>query len=86
MLIFKMVKIVLYDVDMWVGSASPKYDGEIKGNFQKSVFFFRHGFWGPNSDEQCLCSYLPKKPGSGYYFKIGKSLRELGIIQNIALY
>lgn len=56
-----MIKIVVYDVGMWVGSESLKYDGEIKGNFQKSVFFFRHGFWGPNSDEQCLCSmYYPR--------------------------
>lgn len=39
-----MIKIVVYDVGMWVGSESLKYDGEIKGNFQKSVFFFRHGF------------------------------------------
>lgn len=38
MLIFKMVKIVLYDVDMWVVSEPPKYDGEIKGQ-QLSVSF-----------------------------------------------
>lgn len=30
-----MIKIVVYDVGMWVGSESLKYDGEIKGNFQK---------------------------------------------------
>lgn len=76
---------------MWICGSGVHHQslmGKLRATFRSQ---FSSSIMGSGNQIQmnnvCVaCTYLPKKPGSGYYFKIGKSLRELGIIQNIALY